>query len=407
MEYTVAIVGGGAGGMAAAITAAKLQHKVLLMERNDVVGKKILATGNGKCNFSNRNMKTDCFYTDDYKKLEKVLKEYTTDKVCDFFEDAGILYREKNGYLYPYSEQASCVREMLYKRMLDLGVTVVTGEKIENIVKNKKGFVIQGAKEKYFASKLILACGGMASPKTGSDGNGYELARKLGHKIAPTFPSLVQLICSEKYCKKLSGIRATARVWYDGEQGVKEVHTRELGEVQLTDYGISGIPVFQLSGYINQLLVKRKKVKVYMDFLPEISEDEVWKIAEYRKKNFKDRSLKEAMNGVVNHKLLEIAMELKSRSGNEKVSTLKKQDLAEILLLLKEFSFTVTESKTYEQAQVTRGGVYLSDVDENMQSLHTRDLYFCGELLNVDGICGGYNLHFAWSSGMIAGQLKG
>lgn len=405
MEYTVAVVGGGASGMLAAISAAERGNKVILIERNDILGKKILATGNGRCNLTNEYMQTNCFYSDDESMIQALLDEYPTDRICDYFENIGVLLKSKNGYIYPNSEQATTVREMLNSRVEESGVTVILSECIKKIVKKEQQFVLTGEKGTYTAKNVILSCGGMASPKSGSDGSGYELAKKLGHRITNCHPALVQLLAKEKYCKKLAGVRAIGMVSFKAEK--KEIAGKhsDQGEIQLTEFGISGIPVFQISGYVNQELEEKKEVKVNVDFLPDCSVDEVKKMAEKRIRSFSNRSIEMALGGIVNSKLLNVSIALQGLSSEMPMNKVAKDKIYNVLLGLKKMTFTVNGSKSYDMAQVTRGGVPLKDITEQLESKKVKGLFFCGEILNVDGICGGYNLHFAWASGLRAGKL--
>jgi len=406
MEYTVAIIGAGAGGMVAAITAAEHGYKVLLVERNDIPGKKILATGNGKCNLTNYHMDPDCFYSDAPDLVEKLLMEYPTERICDFFENIGVLLKEKNGYVYPNSEQAATVREMLACRLEEVGVTLVTSECIRQISKKDKNFVLQGERDTYTAKKVILACGGKASPKSGSDGMGYTLAKQMGHQISRCHPALVQLLAKEKYCKKLAGVRAIGEVSFEAKKREIAGKHFDRGEIQLTELGISGIPVFQISGYVNQELEEQEEVLVHVDFLPEYNGNQIKQIGEERIRKFQNRSVAMALSGIVNTKLMDVAISLQGVSPETKISAVPRDQILKILFLLKKMTFTITGSKGYDSAQVTRGGIPLTEVTDNLESRKVKGLYFCGELLNVDGICGGYNLHFAWAGGMKAGELK-
>lgn len=405
MEYTVAIVGGGASGMLAAITAAEQGASVLLLERNDALGKKILATGNGKCNLTNTVLHSGCYYSDDLSLVEKVIADYPTDRICEFFEASGILLKNKNGYIYPNSEQAVTVRDLLTCRVSEAKVTIVYSEYVKSISQKNGIFKLSGEKNTYFAKNVILACGGEASPKSGSDGTGYALAKGLGHQITKRHPALVQLIAREKYCKKLSGVRAMGEVSFLAKKkGIEGIH-KDLGEIQLTDYGISGIPVFQISGYVNQELEEAESVKVKVDFLPEYSVDQLKDIGRERYERFSNRSIAQAMEGMVNSKLMEVCIAQCGINAQQPMKSMEKDKIITLLLSLKKMTFTITGSKSYEQAQVTRGGVPLQEITEQFASKKMKGLYLCGEILNVDGICGGYNLHFAWASGMIAGRL--
>lgn len=273
-RYEVAVVGGGAAGMTAAIAAARRGARVALLERGDRPGKKILMTGNGKCNLGNRDLKASDYYSDNMAVAASVLKRFGTEETIAFFASLGLMVRERRGYLYPVSEQASVVLDVLRYGLEREGVAVLTQAMVQELIsgqENSGGYVLKLSDGRLlWARRVVLACGGQAAPKTGSDGSGYGLARALGHRIVPPVPALVQLHCGDRYCKALAGVRAegTVRIYRDTCRGQAELE--ETGEIQLTEFGISGIPVFQLSGSVNQLLVRGEKLRAELDFFPSM-----------------------------------------------------------------------------------------------------------------------------------------
>lgn len=433
------IAGAGASGLMAAISAAEAGAHVTLLEQKEKTGKKILATGNGHCNFTNDRMDVSCYHGNEF--AMQVIERFNVEKTLDFFRTLGIFPHERNGYYYPMSEQAQAVADLLRKKAEELGVEILTDCKVLEIrkaekaqkktevslaEKGKSGFQIlvritekeaircdaretgrknskknsmQNAAGKngrkktacetvrceervLYSDRVILACGGKASPALGSDGNGYELARLLGHHIVTPLPVLTGIRCGEAWFKQLAGVRVSARVTIlaDGKPLASDT-----GELQLTDYGISGIPVFQVSRYAAKALEERKRVQAEITFFPELSEAELTV--------YLQTHTEKQYAGLYPAKLLAV---LKQLTKEQRKSL---PDLTRHLLC------TCREMNGFDRAQVTCGGVDLQEVSgDTLESLLCPGLYFAGELLDVDGICGGYNLQWAWSSGWLAGQ---
>lgn len=399
-QKKIAVIGGGASGMMAAITASKQGAKVTVFEGNDRVGKKILATGNGKCNFSNENMIENCFYASDASFVERALQTFGVKQSRDFFESMGMLIRDREGYLYPASEQASTVLDLLRTEMEKAGVRLVTEAKIKTVsVLDAHKFVLRiNEKEEVFDS-LIVACGSQAAPKTGSDGSGYKLAKNLGHHIVPVVPALVQLRTKENL-KAVSGVRAQAELSLkiDGKEAA-----REKGELQLTDYGVSGIVVFQMSRTAAYALKENKKVTVSVDFLRDFSKAEYEEFIAGRLECLKDRSVEQFFTGMLNKKLMIYFAKQAGLSLEMPVKNADKEKLLNVFGLCKNWTLHINATNSFENAQVCAGGVALSEVTDKMESKIHPGLFFAGEILDVDGKCGGYNLQWAWTSGYIAG----
>lgn len=403
MGNTVGIIGGGAAGMMAAIEAARSGARVTLLEGNDRLGKKILSTGNGKCNLGNEKLDLEEYYTENPEILKRCLDVFGTAETVDFFRGIGLMIKSKNGYLYPASEQAAVVLDVLRFAVEAEGVKVVTECKVSKITRQpeKNGFLVTANGKNYFFDKVILACGGMAAPKTGSDGSGYVLAKSLGHSVLPTVPALVQMKCKEDYFKMVSGVRADAQIMVMDNQG--EV-TRERGELQLTDYGISGIPVFQISRIMNYMLCNRNQVEVHIDLLPDYDKKEFQELMQIREKLFSEGTAEKYFTGILNKKIMLLFMKLAGIKPTDDVESISGAKLQKVYELCKDWQVTVVGSNPYDNAQVCAGGVPLREVDEDMQSLKVPGLFFAGELLDVDGKCGGYNLQWAWCSGYLAGR---
>ena len=399
MKADIIVIGGGASGLAAAICAARQGATVLILERMVRIGKKLLATGNGKCNYTNRFMDVHCYHSRKLSVVENILKVFDEKATESFFEELGILPKAKEGYVYPNSMQAASVLDALRFELERLQVGVVTETEVRAILPKGKGFWIQGEKETYHCRRVILACGGKASPKLGSNGSGYMLAKALGHRIIPVVPALTGLKAEEKVYKMLSGIRAEASVSLIMDGQIVDKH---YGEIQLADYGISGIPVFQLSSQAAYGLLEKRRVQCLIDYFPEMTEEDLMKFLEKRKQQFQGRPAEAFETGLLNRKLIHESMKL---AGGRNNSLPNMKTLAEIL---KHFPATITGSRGYDFAQVCAGGVDLKEIHpENCESLLRPGLYIVGELLDADGICGGYNLQWAWSTGCLAGTAAG
>lgn len=406
-RYEVAVVGGGAAGMTAAIAAARRGARVALLERGDRPGKKILMTGNGKCNLGNRDLKASDYYSDNMAVAASVLERFGTEETIAFFASLGLMVRERRGYLYPVSEQASVVLDVLRYGLEREGVTVLTQALVQELIPEQeapRGYVLTLSDGRMlWARRVILACGGQAAPKTGSDGSGYGLARALGHRVVPPVPSLVQLHCGDRYCKALAGVRAegTVRIYRDKEASPE---LEETGEIQLTEFGISGIPVFQLSGSVNQLLARGEKLRAELDFFPQYDEKSYEELCRRRLERAGEESVEIFFTGMLHKKIMSVCVQLAGLSPGQKAAGAGKDRLRQVFALCRRLPFTITGSHSFDSAQVCRGGVSMREVDFQLQSQRSPGLYLAGELLHVDGRCGGYNLQWAWASGYIAGE---
>ncbi len=405
----VGVIGGGASGMMAAITAAGCGAEVTIMESGDRLGKKILSTGNGKCNLGNRLLNAEQYNGADRSYIQRCLERFGTEESVKFFREIGLLTKEKNGYLYPLSGQAAAVLDALRFEVNARDIRVLYGFHAEEIHKSqgdKNGFLVKGNGRKEIFDRVILAAGGRAAPQTGSDGSGYELARRLGHRILPVVPALTYLTCREEFFKGIAGVRGDAEISLLEENGA--VIDTERGELQITDRGISGIPVFQLSRTAAYLLQKRGEIPVRIDLMPGIAEEELWAYLQARRKSCleqaKERTAEEFFTGLVNKKLMTLFLKQAVSKGNQSLSLVSEQQMQKILRFCKDFRVTVTGTGSFQNAQTCAGGVDTLQITENMESKLVRGLYFSGEVLDVDGRCGGYNLQWAWTSGYLAGR---
>lgn len=380
----VVVVGGGASGLAAAIAAAGKGASVTILEQNDRLGKKICATGNGKCNLTNTEMPPDAFRGTHPEFAREALKQFSVQDTIRFFSELGIYTVNRNGYLYPHSGQAQSVVDVLSMEARNRGVKIKTREKATDIFRENV-WRVRTEGWNYEADAVILANGSKASNIAGSDGSGYALAEMLGHHVINPLPALTALKCSGKSFASWAGVRTEGEVTLC----INGIPLKsEKGELQLTEYGISGIPVFQLSRYAIRALHENCEVSLLVDFLPEFPVEWVPAFLESRRKNCPYKNEKELLVGLFPDKLI-------------KVLTARKN----LVSAIKAFPLTVTDGMPFAQAQVCSGGVDTAEVEETtMESRLVPGIYFAGELLDIDGTCGGYNLQWAWSSGFCAGS---
>ncbi|RGT76276.1 aminoacetone oxidase family FAD-binding enzyme [Agathobacter rectalis] len=404
--YDVIIIGAGASGLMAAAVAASKGARVALLEHKDDIGKKILATGNGRCNFTNTDMSVNKFHGSKAL-IKNGLSQFNYADTIRFFKELGIPAYDNAGYIYPNSRQAASVVAAFRMELMRLHVDVKTGINITDIkpADDRTGYCIQTDKGSFKSKRLIIACGLTASPKLGSDGSLFRQIEALGHHIQKPLPALCGFSCDGLNFKKITGVRCDATVASVIDGQMTEQNT---GELQLADYGISGIPVFQISSLMSRALDKGQKVEVIIDFLPAFSDDELNGYIKDRSITTTDnRSLNEMLNGLLNNKLL---LELIHKSGvspDKKGRLLTDDDCKSLTRSIKHTAVSVKKPRGAEFAQVCAGGIYTKEIDvRTLESKIHPGLYFCGELLDVDGICGGYNLQWAWTSGYIAGEMQ-
>ena len=387
--------------MMAAIVAAKAGKKVCVLEKQNKAGKKIYATGNGKCNFTNKNMSSNYFYGDK-SFIESVLEAFSVEDCLEFFHSIGIYPREKNGYYYPNSEQAASVVEALCEELLRLDVQIYYDVTIKGLDSTDGTVIITTSQDKYIAKRLIIATGLLASPKLGSDGSIFDAIKALGHRFAPILPALCGFYCNGMDFKRVSGVRAlgTVSAYVDGVQVAEDT-----GEIQFTDYGLSGIPVFQISHYLSKGLYGKKEVCIVMNLLPEFDKLRLLKELHFRKDLYRKEPVSYLLKGLLNQKLADeiiYGLHLKKDMICEQLDS---QQLEQLLCQLTAYKVQVTRYRDYEFAQICTGGIPVSDIHwDTLESKLAPQVHFAGELIDVDGICGGYNLHFAWATGYIAGK---
>lgn len=402
MEKTLAIVGGGAVGLSSAIHAYNMSKgsiNIIILEKMDRVGKKILATGNGRCNFTNIYATYENFYGDDKFFTKYFLEQFSPQDTIDFFYNLGVIHTVlENGKVYPYSEQASSILDALRNKIDNLNIPIKTEFDVKNITqKNNKFKIISTKNETIISDKIIFATGGMSSQNLGSNGSGINLLKSLGHSCTKLTPALVQLKTPPEKVKSLKGIKITGTLkMYNGSNFLKE----DYGEILFTDYGISGPPVFQLS----TLFARYKNLIAYIDFMSSFSEEEVFNILKDRKKLLNYTNMENYFNGLLNKRLGNI---IAKNSGIEKLSFLVKHLTDDILKnmanLIKNYKLEILDTNGFNNAQVTAGGLKTSEFnDKTLESKIIKGLYCAGEILDVLGDCGGFNLQWAWSSSYVA-----
>ncbi len=400
----IGIIGGGASGMAAAIAAADRGADVTILERNERIGKKILATGNGKCNLSNLDMSYEYYHSDNPERIPSILAQFTPEDTLAFFHDLGLMTREKNGYCYPFCEQASAVLDVLRFALERRGVGVETGCRVRKTEKKNGQFLVHmesecGCRQAVF-DKMILSCGSRAGLKKDSEENGMELAGLFSLRRIPFTPALVQLRCRESCFRALAGVRCQAEVTLQADDHIY----REYGELQLTEYGISGIPVFQLSRHAAKALRREKTLQAAIDFLPQISKAAWEQSLQNRLRKMAGISAEQFFTGTVHKKITGVLLQESGIAPSAPAAGITGRRLLDAGMQLKCFPVTVTGTNPFAQAQVCAGGVALTGITDKLEAKREPGLYITGELLDVDGRCGGYNLQWAWATGIIAGR---
>ena len=401
MKTEIAVIGGGASGLMAAITAKKSGKEVVILERKDRILKKVLITGNGRCNITNVNTNISNYFGKNIFSVENILNRFTPHDTMDFFNELGIVCNEENrGKVYPLSGQASSVVDALRFEAEKLGIKIETEFYVRKIEKDGFKFRIYSEdRKKIEAGRVIIAAGGQSYPELGSNGSGFELAKELGHSVTKLSPSIVQLKTEKYQVKGLQGIKTDVAVTAYGDN--KKICTYD-GELLFTDYGISGNVVFNIS-FVMPLY---KNVEFEIDFMEKFDYNELYEILKERKRILSHLTMENYFNGMINKKLGQF---LSKVSGIEKLSKpvkdLNDSDIRKLCTVLKKYRVKILETTGFKNAQVTAGGVSLDEVNaETLESKIVKGLYFSGEVLDVYGECGGFNLQWAWASGYIAGE---
>lgn len=406
----IAVVGGGAAGLAAAIEATRCLRqiaapgRVVLIEKMDRVGKKILATGNGRCNLTNRSATMEDYFGDQ-SFLRTAMEAYPPEENISFFESMGLLCKtEEEGRVYPRSGVANSVLDVLRYETTRLGVEYLCNREIDKIKPVENGFILSSNDGALFCSQVILATGGKAAPKLGSTGAGYKLLKELGYFFTPMAPALVQLVSDSPYPKQVKGIRftGTGKLLLENR-----VMAQENGEFLFTDYGLSGVAAMQLSRYYARIGKNcNNSVSLQLDFMNDYSFQEVCSLLEQRVRQLRCNNYNDFLLGLFHRKICETILKAAGfMPGSCKGKILHESEIKRVAHWIKDFRLSITGTKGFDNAQVTSGGVDTRQFSgQTMVSKRHPGLYAAGEILDVDGPCGGYNLQWAWSSGRLAGK---
>ena len=398
--YDVIVIGGGAAGMMAAIAAAREKASVLILEHMELCGKKILSTGNGRCNYTNKMQGIEYYRGDDPAFVLPALEQFGCEQTIRFFQSIGIEPKEKNGYVYPRSMQAASVREALLLELRRQRVKIELGCGIRQILPKKGSYEICTKNGNFHAKTCILATGGKGAKHTGSDGSGFLYLEPLSHHVIDLVPALTGLQAKPPFPKNLAGIRAevSIRLYINGAET-----TRERGELQLTDYGISGIPVFQFSRIAARALSEQRQCQVKIDFLPFFQQGDMEKIKESISK-VAYKTVEEFLSGMAHKKIASLICKQAQIKPDVRVGELPAKKVMSCVEALRKFTVTVKAANPFENAQVCSGGIPLKEVTDQLESIYCKNIYITGEILDCDGICGGYNLQWAWATGVLAGR---
>ncbi len=381
---SILVIGGGASGLMAAIFAAREGAQVTLLEHEQSFGKKLLATGNGRCNLTNVQIHPDSYRGTHPEFALDVIRHFDNRQTISFFSKLGIYTKNQEGRLYPHSQQASSVRDVLQMEARYRKVKMKTCENVREVRYEKGQFHVKTDGWTYHSDRVILCTGSPASNIAGADDSGYALARMLGHRIVKPLPALVPLRCEGNWFSSWAGVRVDGQVTLLVNE---KPMASESGELQMTKYGVSGIPIFQISRYAVRALEAGARTELEIDFLPEFENKTLASFLNMRKEQCPYKSDKELLCGLFPDRLIPILL----KAGYPES--------------LKHLRLVVQSAHSMESAQVCCGGVDVEQVDpRTMESLICPGLYFAGEILDIDGACGGYNLQFAWSTGALAGQ---
>lgn len=396
----ILIVGGGISGLVSAIIAKTNKNEIIIIEKNKICGKKILSTGNGKCNYTNEDQNINHYHSDCEDVIKEIITKQNIEKMHEFMKKIGIVPKIKNGYYYPYSNQAVTVQNALIETAINKNIDIHTEEEVTRIKYENNNYFIETNKKTYFVDKVILATGSKAYPKLGSDGSGYKLAHQLNHTIVTPLPALVSLITKEK-TKEISGVRV------DGEISLysnSHLIQKEKGEIQFTEYGLSGIPIMQCSRFVSKLINKNKPVQIEINYIPTIckTKEECFSFLESQSKI--NKNISSILDSVLNYKITNYILK-KNKINVVSWKDLKQNEKEKISEEMVKMRWIIENTNSFDIAQVCSGGISLNEINpKTMKSTINKNLAVVGELLDVDGDCGGYNITFAVISGILAGE---
>ncbi len=400
----VVVIGGGPSGMVAAIVAARNGAHVMVIERMQRVGKKLLTTGNGRCNLTNRRPHTSRYHGQDPAFVEGVFAQLSFEQTIAFFEELGIGFvEEDDGKMFPVCQQASSVLDVLRYEMTRLGVTEMCDAIVQS-VKPKHGKLrcICGNERVVECDRVIVCAGGKSSPNLGSNGGGYKIAQAMGHSIVEPFPALVQVKLDAPYLKRIAGvsIQAEAQAWVDGR-----LQRTETGEILFADYGVSGTAILQLSRTISESTLQGRSTTVRLDLFPVLSHDALVALIQQRIAHAPHKPIDFSFVGLLHKRLIPIILQMAGTTELQRpCAELADHEIARIASTLKAWTLPAVGTQSWMFSQVTAGGVDVAEIDPiTLESKLVPGVYFAGEILDIDGDSGGFNLQWAWSSGIVAG----
>lgn len=399
----VVIIGGGASGLVCAIEAARRGHQVCVFEKNAKLGRKILATGNGKCNISNLHLTPSRYHGEFPQFVTSILKRFDTMTCKNYFRSLGLEMREgEEGRLYPMSHQASSVVDILVHEGRELGVQFVCQSEVEHVAQKGAQFVLHVNEVEHLFDACVIASGSLAYPNLGSSGSGYAFAKRLGHTVIEPYPTLVQLLSDEAHLSLANGVKVEAGVELFVSGMMKQ---RVQGDVLFTTYGLSGSAILDISRTASRACLDHEPTWVVLDMLPKLSKEAVHSLLQKRLAYAGKKSLMLWLEGIIPKKLALFLIHANTLEHLTSASLLSPKELKRLCFSLKALRLHVKGTKGFESAEVCAGGVDVREVDEkSLMSKKVKNLYFCGEVLDIDGDCGGFNLHFAWGSGYVVGQ---
>ncbi|HEY9189366.1 MAG TPA: NAD(P)/FAD-dependent oxidoreductase [Sulfurovum sp.] len=396
------VVGAGAAGLIASITAARTGQKVLLLEQNSKIGKKILVSGNGKCNIDNRYISARRFHGENPDFIDEVLNGYGFEVVEKFFTSIGLeLIEGKEGKMFPMSLQASSVVELLEFEAQKRGVQILCDCAVTSLSKDDDTFTVETSQGSKRCKKLLLASGSPAAPQLGGSNSGYAFATKMGHSLIPRHPSLVQLCSEEQWVKTCAGVKVAglAKLYANGEYV-----TEKKGDLLFTNYGISGLAILDLSREVSTRLADYDYCELSLDLMPGLSKEKLTNLMINRLDTASEKPVEIWLHGILNKKLIHIIRE-QSKCSARRECELNRKEVGKLVYAIKNLKLSINDTKGFKGAEVATGGVNTAEVNpQTMESKLVPGLYFAGEILDVDGDRGGFNFHFAWVSGLRAGN---
>ncbi len=396
------VVGAGAAGLIASITAARAGQKVTLLEQNNKIGKKILVSGNGKCNIDNKHISLTRFHGQNPEFIETVLEGYDFNAVEKFFTSIGLeLIEGKEGKMFPLSLQASSVVELLEYEAKKTGVQILCDCAVTSIIKEGDIFTLETSYGSKKCEKLLLASGSPAAPQLGGSNSGYAFATRMGHSLIPRHPSLVQLCSDEAWVKACTGVKVAgvAQLYANGEY-----ITEKKGDLLFTNYGISGLAILDLSREVSTRLADYDFCELNLDLMPEFSKEKLINLLLNRIDNTSEKPIELWLHGILNKKLIPVIL-TQSKCKVKMEKELNRKEIGKLVYAIKNLKLSINDTKGFKGAEVATGGVNTTEVNpQNMESKLVPNLFFAGEILDVDGDRGGFNFHFAWVSGLRVGN---